>query len=29
MDTGTLATDTYEGTFPFIGKIEIVTFDLK
>ena len=29
MDTGTPATDTYEGTLPFNGKIAIVTFDLK
>jgi arylsulfatase len=29
MDTGTPGADTYEGTFPFTGKIEQVTFDLK
>jgi arylsulfatase len=29
VDTGTPATDTYEGTFPFTGKIGIVTFNLK
>jgi hypothetical protein len=29
VDTGTPAADTYEGMFPFTGKIEKVTFDLK
>ena len=29
IDTGTPAADTYEGTFPFTGKIGIVTFNLK
>jgi hypothetical protein len=29
MDTGTPATDTYEGTFPFTGKIDKVTLTLQ
>ena len=29
IDTGTPAADTYEGTFPFTGKIGTVTFNLK
>ncbi|MGH6797362.1 MAG: arylsulfatase, partial [Roseiarcus sp.] len=29
LDTGTPAADTYEGTFPFTGKIGTVTFNLK
>ena len=29
MDTGTPAADTYEGAFPFTGKIEQVPFELK
>jgi arylsulfatase len=28
IDTGTPAADTYEGTFPFTGKIGTVTFKL-
>ena len=28
IDTGTPAADTYEGTFPFTGKIGAVTFNL-
>jgi hypothetical protein len=28
-DTGTPGADTYEGAFPFTGKIEQVTFELK
>ena len=29
MDTGTPAADTYEGEFPYTGKIRTVTFNLK
>lgn len=29
MDTGTPAADSYEGAFPFAGKIRTVTFNLK
>ena len=29
MDTGTPATDTYDGTFPFTGTIEAVTIELR
>jgi arylsulfatase len=29
LDTGTPGADTYEGAFPFTGKIEKVTFELK
>lgn len=29
VDTGTPAADTYEGTFPFTGKVGTVTFNLK
>jgi hypothetical protein len=29
LDTGTPAADTYEGTFPFTGAIQQVTFELK
>lgn len=29
MDTGAPAADTYQGTFPFTGKIGTVTFNLK